>query len=367
MKLMTSAVGVLGLGLSGLAAAQSTVTVYGIVDAAAQYVDGTSRSGRLLSGGLSASRLGFRGSEDLGGGLRAYFTLESGINLDDGTVAQGGAFYGRQAFVGLQTALGSVSAGRQYASIFALTSEFSAFANSPGGASTALIGGFGGGYEPVRGATGTATPPAAGATGNGGPTRVNNSVRYETPEWQGLKASVLYGAGEVVGSTEDSRLVDLALRYKAGAFEVMASWIEDKVPGDAVNARTGSVAASYAIGSARLYAGYIDFDDRRAASDDGKGYWVGSDYRIGSHLLKAQWVRNEPKSGVDNKTDAYGIGWAYELSRRSTLYASVTRFDNEARAGVNGLGRFNAPVPTGLTRSGDNSITELLLGMRHVF
>ncbi len=365
MRLSTLTLSLAVLGLPGLAAAEGSITVYGIADAAVQALDGV--SGSVLSGGLSASRLGFRGSEDLGGGLRAAFTLESGINLDDGSVGQGGAFYGRQAFVALHTPVGSISAGRQYASLFALSGDFSAFGNGVGGASTAVIGGFGGGYEPVRGAAVTGVPPAAGATGNGGPVRVNNSIRYETPELQGLRFSALYGAGEVAGATQDSRLLDVGLRYRGGPFEAMVSVIEDKLAGDAVNARTTSVAASYALGAARLYAGYLDFDDRRPASADGKGWWFGGDYRIGTHLLKAQWVRNEPRTGTDNRTDAYGLGWAVDLSRRSTLYASVTRFDNEAAAGPGGLGRFNAPVPAGLTRAGDNAITEVLLGLRHVF
>jgi len=84
------------------------VTLYGVVDANVQVLDGASTVTRVQSGGLQGSRFGLRGTEDLGGGLRAFFTLESGINLDEGTNGQG-AFWGRQAFVGLGTPYGQVS------------------------------------------------------------------------------------------------------------------------------------------------------------------------------------------------------------------------------------------------------------------
>ncbi len=72
------------------ALAQSKVSIYGVVDAYGQYLDGRAKVGRVQSGGLNSSRLGFRGVEDLSGGLRAFFTLESGFNLDDDTIGQGG-------------------------------------------------------------------------------------------------------------------------------------------------------------------------------------------------------------------------------------------------------------------------------------
>src|SRR5258705_7716879 len=85
-----------------------TVTINGVIDAYGQVAHGASSLTRVQSGGLSGSRLGFKGSEDLGGGLRAFFQIESGINLDDGTNGQG-AFWGRQALVGLATPYGQLS------------------------------------------------------------------------------------------------------------------------------------------------------------------------------------------------------------------------------------------------------------------
>jgi len=83
--------------------AQSSLTLYGVVDVFGQYVVGASHTARLGSGGLQGSRVGLHGVEDLGDGFEAVFTLETGNNVDDGTVAQGGLFWGRQAFVGLKS------------------------------------------------------------------------------------------------------------------------------------------------------------------------------------------------------------------------------------------------------------------------
>jgi predicted porin len=357
--------------LAGPAMAQSSITIYGTVDAFGQSLHGAARQGRLQSGGLSGSRLGFRGTEDLGGGLRAFFVLESGLNLDDGSIGQGGTFYGRQALIGLTTAYGQISLGRQYSSLYTATSDFSIFSNSPAGPSTALIGGFGSGYEPVRGASNAASPPAAGATGNSGPARVNNSLRYETPAWRGFSASALYGAGEVAGAANDARLFDLGLRYTAAGFDVLFSYLDDKAVGTTAaqrtDAATATLAATYAWQPLRLAAGYLEFNDKRGANQDGRGYWIGADYSMGRQLLKAQYVENKPKFGNDNKSTAFGAGWTYALSKRTALYSSLTRFDNDAQAGSGGLGRFNGAIPAGVTSVGDNNITELALGIRHSF
>jgi predicted porin len=84
-------------------------------------------------------------------------------------------------------------------------------------------------------------------------------------------------------------------------------------------------------------------------------------------LLKAQYVENDPRYGTDNGTKAFGVGWVYSLSKRSALYSSLTRFDNDGQAGTGGLGRFNSAIPAALTTAGDNSLTEFVLGMRHSF
>lgn len=347
----------------------SGVTVYGIADMYVQTARGDATLNRVQSGGLSGSRFGVRGTEDLGSGLYAFFVLEAGINVDDGTSGQGGITFGRQSLVGLKGNFGTVSLGRQYSSLYNVTNEFSAFSNNVTGPSTAVIGGFAGGYEPVRGASPTATPPAAGATGSGGPARISNSVRYETPTFAGFRAGALYGAGEVAGATNDQRLVDVFVRYTYGPFDAMVSHVDDQTTGiDPTDVTTTTVGGAWTIGPARVLAGYMDVNDKRAANLDGKGWWVGGDWRLAPrHLIRAQYVVSEPDFGADNKTRALGAGYQFDLSKRTALYTSLTRFDNDNNAGNGGLGRWHSGLPTGMTTASNNDITEVVFGIKHVF
>ena len=112
MKKSILALAVLG-AVSGAASAQSSVTVYGLVDVALVRESGaaTGASTKITSGVGAGSRLGFKGSEDLGGGLSALFLLENGFQADTGAMGQGGLLFGRQAYVGLQGGFGTVTIG----------------------------------------------------------------------------------------------------------------------------------------------------------------------------------------------------------------------------------------------------------------
>jgi predicted porin len=354
----------------------TSLVLYGVVDGYVQLARSNANLNRLQSGGLNGSRLGFRGTEDLGGGLRGFFILEAGLNSDDGSFSQGGLAFGRQSVLGLQGAFGQVSLGRQYSSVYAAANDFSVFGgNNPYGASTGLIGGFAGGYEPTRGASATAVAPATGATGNGSPTRVNNSIKYETPALGGFRIGAMYGFGENLSessNSNDQRLVDAYLRWNTGPFDAVLSYVDDKTiePAAGVagtNVKVGTAAAGVNIGAVRVVAGYMDVNGKRVENQDGKGYWVGGEIRLTSgNLVRLQYVENNPE-GEDNKSRALGLGYQYDFSRRTAFYTSITRFRNETNAGANGLGRWHSTLPTGLTIAGDNNITEFAAGVRHSF
>jgi predicted porin len=358
MTLKHFAVSAIALAAAGLAQAQTangSVTLYGVVDAYVQVANGASTLSRVQSGGLSGSRFGLKSTEDLGGGLRALFTIESGINLDDGSNGQG-AFWGRQAFVGLgHSSYGQITLGRQYGSLYSLSSDFSEFTNGPIGASTAVIGGFGG-YEPVRGSANT-------ATGNGGPGRVNNSIKLESVSFSGFKFGGLWGLGEVAGATTKTRVADIYGRYTAGPLDAMVSLVDDRIEATGFNTRTASAAAAYSFGDARVEGGIISVNDRAATNVDGQGYWLGGDYRIGLNLFKAQYVVSKLKNS-DGKTQAIGAGYQYDLSKRTNLYSSLTYFKNE---GTGYTDRWASSLPAGLTTAGDRNITEFAAGIRHTF
>ncbi|GAB7522798.1 hypothetical protein PBS_17820 [Paraburkholderia sp. 2C] len=107
-----------GMFAAQIAHAQSSVTLYGLLDAGLQYTNNVGSGGSLFrqtSGNINGSRFGMRGNEDLGGGLGAIFVLEGGFNINNGKSAQDGRLFGRQAFVGLSSKeYGTVSLGRQY-------------------------------------------------------------------------------------------------------------------------------------------------------------------------------------------------------------------------------------------------------------
>ena len=374
---MKFTLGAIALALAAPAAfAQSSVTIYGIVDLDGQYLSGHEKQVLVTSGGQSGSRIGFKGTEDLGSGWYTDFVLEGGLNIDTGSSAQGGALFGRQAFGDLRTPFGTASAGRQYSSIYYQSGDFSEFANVSLGATTAVIGGFAGGYEPIRGSANNATTTTpTGSELNGSPARVNNSFRYTTPTFDGFKASFLAGAGEVTGDTTGTRLFDFSARYTNYGLDAYVSYVTDKADnGSAVlNNKTNvgiiTASAAYTIDAFRIEGGYLSVNDKRPADMDGKGFWIGGDYKFGQNVVRAQWVNNDPnKNNVGlGKTNAYGLGYEFDFSKRTNLYTSFTHTTNDASADGKFIGRAENVSLTGLTTTTDRNVNEFVLGVRHSF
>ena len=374
---MKFTLGAIALALAAPAAfAQSSVTIYGIVDLGGQYLSGHAKQVLVTSGGQSGSRIGFKGTEDLGSGYFADFVLEGGLNVDTGGSGQGGQLFGRQALGALRTPFGNASAGRQYSSIYYQSGDFSEFANVNLGATTAVIGGFAGGYEPIRGSANSATTSTAtGSELNGSPARVNNSLRYTTPTFEGVKASFLYGAGEVTGDTSGTRLFDYSVRYTNYGLDAYLSYVSDKAGNGTatLNSRTDvgiiTASAAYTIGAFKVEGGYLSLNDKRPANLDGKGFWIGGDYKVGQHVVRAQWVENDPSKNNTGlgKTNAYGLGYEFDFSKRTNLYTSLTRFQNDRSPNGAFVGRIGGSVPAGLTTATDRTVNEFVLGVRHAF
>lgn len=169
MKKSLLAVAVLGT-LAGAASAQSNVTLYGIVDAGINFDNGRNAAGKtwsVASGQQSGSRLGVKGTEDLGGGLSAVFVLENGFNADDGTMANGGRLFGRQAWVGLNSAgLCSIKLGRQYSAIYNALNAIDPFAINQAGDAQRVYGYGLGKADPIA--------------------RSDNTVTYSSPDFNGV-------------------------------------------------------------------------------------------------------------------------------------------------------------------------------------
>lgn len=239
--------------------AQSSVTLYGIVDVGISYQNSaqTGKSGNHLNGkslvaltdahttGLSGSRWGLRGAEDLGNQLKAIFVLENGFMVNSGALAQGGAEFGRQAYVGLSSPnTGTVTAGRQYDPLVESIQQFSA--PSFAGYMSSHIG-------DIDNLANTS--------------RINNSIKYSTPNIGGFRAGALYSFGGVPGSQSQNQIWSLGVSYNGGAFSAGAAYLNARNPnvsfyGNTPNKGLATVNNIGSFGSATApqalpaYAGY---------------------------------------------------------------------------------------------------------------
>lgn len=193
------------VGASSAAFAQSSVTMYGIVDAGVTWVSnaGGQKATLLDTGIMQANRLGFRGTEDLGGGLKAIFTLETGYNLGTGVLGQGGLIFGRQGWVGLSdTRFGSVRLGRQL--------DFM--------------------YDPL-GTYNTPTLSAGGYSNNPldndrmGGQRVNNAIKYLSPGFAGFTLGAMYGFSNLPGQFNGTgRTYSFSVNYSNGPLNLATAY-----------------------------------------------------------------------------------------------------------------------------------------------
>ncbi|HTD07129.1 porin [Undibacterium sp.] len=311
---------------AGVAHAQSSITIYGVVDMAIQNENrGGNSPGSVTaldSGEQSGSRLGFKGTEDLGGGLKAIFDLEMGVNADTGTSSQGGLPFGRQAWVGLAGDFGSVTMGRQYTPIFIATDTidpWDAGFNSTGGGPQAGVG--------------TSTAGTLGLFGT--PFRTNNTVNYSTNNLGGFTGSVAYTFGEVAGDSSASRQIGLSGTYAGGP--VTGTLAYHKVNDVAGNAtKLVFLGGIYDFTVAKLHAAY-----GKTTSDlntvDTKEWMVGTTVPFGAAALIATYTRVTNNLVAAGKGQQYAIGGTYALSKRTNFYGNFARTSNDANSNAGGI------------------------------
>jgi predicted porin len=205
---MLTSVSLASLGAAAAAHAQSSVTLYGAIDNSITYIrhaDGSQNRwslGNSANGNLSGTRWGLKGAEDLGGGLKAIFQLENGFNPSTGALGQGGRMFGRQAYVGLTAQqIGSLTLGRQYDPLVDLVQGITADNY------------FGSAF---------ATPGDVDNYDNS--FRVNNTVKYTTPTWNGLQVSAMYAFGGVAGTVSGQQSYAAAVAYSNGPFSLAGGY-----------------------------------------------------------------------------------------------------------------------------------------------
>jgi predicted porin len=346
---------------AGAVSAQSAVTIYGIADAGLVRESGgvAGPVNKLTSGVASASRIGFRGTEDLGNGMSAIFTLETGYRIDTGDVDAAGTIFNRQAFVGLKSKVGTVTLGRQY------TPWHQALAQ--------VADPFGTGY--------------AGSSKNQFPdsgtnVRTSNTIMYTAPVFNGFTADVAYSLGEQAGNSDAGRQMGASIGYSAGPLNVRAAYNHKNsdvaaAPGVTPISRTigtnTMIAANYDFKVIKVYAAYnVDkgFNSaplgnannpfggvRPTASTDGNEILLGLSAPVGTGTVLASVMRKDDKTSFNQDARAWGVGYLYPLSKRTNLYTAYGSIDNKNGAGYTVANNTESG-------SGDRAFN---LGVRHTF
>jgi predicted porin len=325
-------VGALALGLyATFAQAQSSVTVYGVADAGIVLENGgPAGSARNISSGVaSASRLGFKGKEDLGNGLSAYFVIENGYNIDTGTAGQGGLLFGRQAVVGLTGAAGSISMGRQYSPYYKATRD--------------VIDPF------CIGLAGNAQNIIAANS------RINNSVEYQTPNWKGLSADVVYGFGEVAGDASKNRVMGASASYGDGPLNVVLAHHQQNDATGTAHSRNTMLGGRYRFGAITGHAAYAR--NRDMLGHASRDVLLGMSAQAGPGRVLASVVNHRDDFGREAHATQAAIGYVYGLSKRTDLYTAYGHIVN----------RDGAAYKVGNATDTGSGTTGINLGMRHVF
>lgn len=339
-RIVTAACALAPLLASAPSSAQSNVTVFGVLDT---YVDhssaGSTSATRVQSGGISGSRLGFRGSEELGSGTRAVFMLEAGINVDDGTSGQGGVLFGRQAWVGLSGGAGELTLGRHYSPYFFTLVTYG------------LGGGMGWGN-------------ASNYFTDNSVLRVNNSVSYASPSLHGFKLRALYGAGENASLPGGSRIGSIhsaSVQYDRGRLSANLAY-ETRKTTVANTDRFYVAGASYQFDLVKVgLLAQARRDDIDAAANN--AFSVSVQVPIGSGAVLVDAGQFRSRSVAQGDARALSVRYDYNLSKRTMLYAGAARIRNEANArfGING----NTGAALSVT-SGEEP-RSVIVGLRHSF
>lgn len=335
MKQLVLAIAITTLGSA--AYAQSSVTVFGILDVNVRNVDndGVGRQNTLSNNGINSSRLGFRGVEDLGGGMRASFWLESDINPDLGTTNPNGKLFARQATVSLHGGFGELRLGRHYTPTGWNQFEFDPWS--------------------VIGVGGSAT--IARFAGQRTFYRTDNAVHYYLPpDIGGIYGQATHAFDE---GAPDAQYSGARLGFKSGSLNTaVAVGTQEVVGGDF---KIVSFGVSYKVSVVTLM---LQYNNDKLIANKEERILLGAVVTLSSGEIRTSFVRSDASDGTAafNANDAslVTLGYVHNLSRRTALYGTAARVDNKGAAtfAISG-GR------AGITPGGAS--TGIEVGLRHLF
>jgi general bacterial porin, GBP family len=375
-NLIVAAVAALAASFATAASAQSSVTLYGLVDAGLTYVNNVqAASGAgyekasawgVTGGNVQMSRWGMRGTEDLGGGMKAIFTLENGFDVTNGS-SLGGTGFGRQAFVGLSTQAGTVTLGRQTDSVVDYLGPLSA------------TGTWGGTYF---------AHPGNMDNLNGDAYRINNSIKFQSANYSGFSFSGLYGFSNAAGSFAANRAYSIGAGYTNAGLKIGAAYGQSNGAGsNAAGAitdfgfnvgdareRNFGIGASYAVGA--MTFGALWTQTRDDAHSVG-GSLIANNYEVNGHYalspalsLGAAYTFTNAKlsDGFGDSTRVryhqFGVQTDYALSKRTDIYAEgVFQIASGLPAGVTPLAGISG---AGAMSSSSRQVL-VTTGIRHRF
>lgn len=303
------------LAAAGAASAQSTATVYGLADIWFGNVKTDNGAGtttsttKVDSGGVNGSRWGLKGSEDLGGGLKANFKLEQGFKLDTGTATAGQAF-SRVAQVGVEGGFGAVDIGKTW----------TAFDDIAGASATV----FNSALAPANNVFTT-----TGYQGNPG-----NTIRYTSPSFGGVTGALSYSLDEGVAGTA---VTSMSLAYEGGPLAAQFGYQSEDAaaPGSSINYTV--LAASYNFGMATAKLTYGKAGNMGNVSGADATEWeIGADFPVSAALtLSAGYAKSSDNATAGSQTrSGYGFGAAYTLSKRTFLYGGLVHSSTDNAVGA---------------------------------
>jgi predicted porin len=338
MSHRTLAAACLALAATTTAHAQSTLNLYGIVDAWVGRMENkagptTGDMTLVESGGLQASRWGMRGEEDLGGGLKARFILEQGIALDSGsisTVSLSAVGFNRASYVALVGRAGELRLGRMLTAYDALRGSTNQLYDSSGFASTGQVWGAGS----------TAANGLAAVSGSDYLARGNNTFLVRSPQFGPVMGSVSLTLGEgATTATTNPRILTGHVEYASGPLRIGYAFQREKFSSGAN--RFDLVGGHYNFGIARLvYTAQAQKDERIAGGQKSREFQAGLDAPFGAATVAVGYARAITKNAAGAEVvDANGISAlaTYALSKRTRLYAAARRLQVERADGSDAL------------------------------
>ncbi len=390
-KIALSTLSLALLGIAGAAHAQTSVTLYGVIDESITYVHHAAGSknlwalGNASAGDLAGTRWGLKGQEDLGGGLAAIFQLENGFDPSNGTSQQGGREFGRQAFVGLTSqTYGTLTLGRQYDPLVDMVQAITADNY------------FGSSF---------ATPGDVDNYDNSA--RTSNAIKYLSPNYAGFQVEGMYAFGGVAGSTGSGQTWSLAAAYNNGPLGLAAGYYRSNntnTVGQSTGKRAGwdaaatsgnvfdsNINAGYAtaksIGIARVAGQYTvgpftmgaSYSNAQYKGDGFSTFASTEKYNSGSAFLNYQataallvgvgYTYEKSSGDTSAKYHQASLGADYSLSKRTDVYlvGAYQHASGSTRDGTTGnvVGATASVGSYGYT--GTSSQELVALGLRHKF